>query len=71
MQLSGSFSPTAGCQTTQVDGIMIETHNDPSMALCDGAQSLDLGQFSNLMADIKRRIAFEGKSESKNANPIC
>lgn len=53
------------------DGIMIETHNDPSMALCDGAQSLDLGQFSNLMADIKRRIAFEGKSESKNANPIC
>ncbi|KAF1084370.1 Phospho-2-dehydro-3-deoxyheptonate aldolase [Sporotomaculum syntrophicum] len=43
------------------DGLMIETHNDPSRALCDGAQSLDLEQFSNLMADLKRRIAFEGK----------
>lgn len=43
------------------DGLMIETHNNPARALCDGAQSLDLTQFSALMADLKRRIAFEGK----------
>lgn len=43
------------------DGLMIETHNDPSKALCDGAQSLNLVQFGKLMDDLKRRIAFEGK----------
>ncbi|OPX85504.1 MAG: Phospho-2-dehydro-3-deoxyheptonate aldolase [Pelotomaculum sp. PtaB.Bin104] len=43
------------------DGLMIETHNDPAQALCDGAQSLNLSQFSDLMEDLKRRIAFEGK----------
>jgi 3-deoxy-7-phosphoheptulonate synthase len=43
------------------DGLMIETHNDPARALCDGAQSLDLIEFSSLMEDLKRRIAFEGK----------
>lgn len=56
------------------DGLMIEAHNNPAMALCDGAQSLDLGQFSNLMKDIKRRIAFEGKqTEAKKicSNAVC
>lgn len=43
------------------DGVMIETHNDPAKALCDGAQSLDLEQFASLMEDIRRRAAFEGK----------
>ncbi len=43
------------------DGLMIETHNDPAQALCDGAQSLNLLQFETLMKDLKRRIAFEGK----------
>jgi len=43
------------------DGLMIETHNDPARALCDGAQSLNLVQFAGLMEDLKRRIAFEGK----------
>ena len=27
------------------DGIMVEVHNDPAHALCDGAQSLNLEQF--------------------------
>ena len=27
------------------DGLIIEAHNDPAHALCDGAQSLDLNQF--------------------------
>ena len=43
------------------DGLMIETHNDPANALCDGAQSLDLAQFDNLMFEVKRRVEFEGK----------
>lgn len=44
------------------DGLMIETHNNPACALCDGAQSLDLPMFDNVMDDIKRRVAFEGRS---------
>lgn len=43
------------------DGLMIEAHNDPAKALCDGAQSLDLRQFEELMVDLKRRALFEGK----------
>lgn len=43
------------------DGLMIEVHNNPKAALCDGAQSLDLPQFAALMQDIKKRAAFEGK----------
>ena len=34
------------------DGLMIEVHNQPQKALCDGAQSLDCGQFAALMKKI-------------------
>ena len=44
------------------DGLMIEVHNNPRCALCDGAQSLDPAQFDGLMGDIRRRVAFEGKA---------
>ncbi|MDO5377026.1 MAG: 3-deoxy-7-phosphoheptulonate synthase [Clostridia bacterium] len=43
------------------DGLMIEVHNDPKRALCDGAQSLNPEQFDGLMAGVKRRVAFEEK----------
>ena len=43
------------------DGLMIEVHNDPKNALCDGAQSLTPAQFTELMEDVKKRAAFEGK----------
>ena len=43
------------------DGLIIEAHNDPAHALCDGAQSLDLNQFDTVMKDIKRRAEFEGR----------
>ncbi len=43
------------------DGLMIETHNDPAKALCDGAQSLDLKQFHTLMEELKVRAAVEKK----------
>ena len=41
------------------DGLIIEVHNNPRCALCDGAQSLDIPQFDGVMDDIKRRAAFE------------
>ncbi|AFQ43471.1 3-deoxy-7-phosphoheptulonate synthase [Desulfosporosinus meridiei] len=44
------------------DGVMIETHYNPSKALSDGAQTLDLEQFASLMKDLKKRAAFEGKA---------
>lgn len=34
------------------DGLMIETHNNPQCALCDGAQSLNLEQFDNLVKKV-------------------
>lgn len=43
------------------DGLMIEVHNNPEKALCDGEQSLTPGQFCEVMNDIKRYIEFEGK----------
>ncbi len=36
------------------DGIMVEVHNDPLHALCDGAQSLTPEQFDKLMTQMKR-----------------
>ena len=44
------------------DGLMIEVHNNPKAALCDGAQSLNPAQFDELMADVRRRVAFEEKT---------
>ena len=43
------------------DGLMVEVHNDPPKAGCDGAQSLNPKQFDDLMTDLKRRVEFEGK----------
>ena len=34
------------------DGLMIEVHNDPAKALCDGAQSLTPAQFAELSEKI-------------------
>ena len=36
------------------DGIMIEVHNNPSCALCDGAQSLTPAQFDEVSKNIQR-----------------
>ena len=45
--------PMAGAAAASgADGIMIEVHNDPANALCDGAQSLTPEQF----ADLNRRV---------------
>lgn len=43
------------------DGLLVEVHNDPAHALCDGGQSLDLEQFDNLMETLKPRAKVEQK----------
>ena len=43
------------------DGLMIEVHNNPAKAKCDGAQSLTPDQFDTLMATIKPELEFFGK----------
>ncbi len=43
------------------DGLMIEVHNNPKAALCDGAQSLNMDEFNSVMKCIKTRVAFENK----------
>ena len=35
------------------DGLMIEVHNDPVHALCDGQQSIKPEVFANLMRDVR------------------
>ena len=56
-----SRCPAQPSQPAGADGLIIEAHNDPAHALCDGAQSLDLNQFDTVMKDIKRRAEFEGR----------
>lgn len=36
------------------DGLMIEVHNNPEAALCDGAQSLKPKKYSELLKDVKQ-----------------
>ena len=43
------------------DGLMIEVHNDPMRALCDGAQSLKPEQFDELMGRIGVMLPLVGK----------
>jgi 3-deoxy-7-phosphoheptulonate synthase len=43
------------------DGLIIEVHNDPKRALCDGAQSLNPVQFSDLMGKVKTMLPIVNK----------
>ncbi len=44
----------AAAAAAGADGIMIEVHNNPSCALCDGAQSLTPAQFAELSAKVNK-----------------
>lgn len=35
------------------DGLLVEVHNDPDSALCDGPQSLSIEQFRLMMEDLQ------------------
>jgi len=43
------------------DGVMIEVHNDPEKALCDGMQSLTPAMFDDIMQKVKKTTEFFGK----------
>ena len=43
------------------DGLMIEVHNDPECALCDGAQSLKPEKYAALLAQIGQIAQVVGK----------
>ena len=61
--ISGLVKPMAMAATAAgADGLMIEVHNDPSSALCDGAQSLTPEAFADVMRSIEqiRPYAYRG-----------
>ena len=43
------------------DGLIIEVHNNPEKALCDGAQSLTPEQFDATMQKVRGAVAYFGK----------
>jgi 3-deoxy-7-phosphoheptulonate synthase len=43
------------------DGIMVEVHNNPQQALCDGEQSITPSEFDNLMNQMRKYAEIEGK----------
>ena len=44
----------AAAVASGADGIMVEVHNNPACALCDGAQSLTPAQFADLNATVQK-----------------
>jgi len=44
------------------DGLMIEVHNDPKNAWCDGAQSLKPKRFNKLMEELRKIAKIVGRS---------
>jgi 3-deoxy-7-phosphoheptulonate synthase len=43
------------------DGIIIEVHNNPEHALCDGEQSITPAAFAELMESLRKYAELEGK----------
>ena len=44
------------------DGVMVEVHNDPENALCDGEQSISPAAFASLMDVLGKYAEIEGKT---------
>ena len=44
------------------DGLIIEVHNNPEKALCDGEQSLHPTEFTQLMKILPQIAAINGRS---------
>jgi 3-deoxy-7-phosphoheptulonate synthase len=49
------------------DGLIIEAHPAPEKAISDGAQSLELSQFSRMMDDLKPYITLWKLSRTREA----
>jgi 3-deoxy-7-phosphoheptulonate synthase len=46
-------------------GLMVEVHNDPDNALCDGAQSLTLSMFDDMMQTLNKLMDILGYEQNK------
>ena len=44
------------------DGLMIEVHNNPECALCDGAQSLKPKKYDDLIKEVSQIAKVVGKT---------
>ena len=44
------------------DGIIVEVHNNPQEALCDGEQSITPNEFDALMKQVRKYLEIEGKN---------
>lgn len=44
------------------DGLLIEVHNNPEKALCDGRQSLSVSQFASLFSELRKYAELENRS---------
>ena len=49
------------------DGVIVEVHPNPSKAISDGAQSLDIPQFSGMMRDLEPWLALWQRSRAESA----
>ena len=61
--IAGLVKPMAMAATAAgADGLMIEVHNNPPAALCDGAQSLTAAAFKDVMDVVNqiRPLAYRG-----------
>ena len=61
----GSGGWSLQCQKPQwlsgQTALILEVHNNPELALCDGHQSLSLDEFTLLMADLKKIASAVGR----------
>lgn len=53
-----------GAVAMGADGLLVEVHPNPSVALCDGKQSLDPEEFNNLLQELKPIAEAIGKKVS-------
>ncbi|WP_370418416.1 3-deoxy-7-phosphoheptulonate synthase [Streptomyces sp. QH1-20] len=60
--LRGRVVPLAlAAAAVGADGIIVETHHDPSVALCDAAQALPSGELAGLMDRLESAVASAGR----------
>ena len=68
----GEISPTPRLEdklgaavAAGADGLIIEVHNDPQNAKCDGQQSLTPEHFDRLMKKLETQVPWMGKTLSR------
>ena len=57
-----SFLAASGAAAVGADGIIVEVHQDPEHALCDGPQALYASDFERHAADVAAHAGLVGRS---------